>query len=215
MKYIKHSIVLFTLFIFSGCQVMDPYTGESKTSKATKYGLGAAIICGLIGAGESGKRARNAAAGCGAIGVGVGAYMDHQEKLLRDQLVGTGVQVQREGDNLRLIMPHNITFETDQFNLKPSFTEVLDSVVLVLNKYPDTRLAVIGHTDSVGAASYNMELSRKRANSVAEFLLRRQVEPSRISTSGAGESQPVATNVNEAGRAQNRRVELSIVPIQV
>ena len=82
---------------------MDPYTGESKTSRATTYGLGAAIVCGLIGAGESGKRARNAAAGCGAIGAGIGIYMDTQENELRKQLVDSGVQVQREGDNIRLM----------------------------------------------------------------------------------------------------------------
>jgi outer membrane protein OmpA-like peptidoglycan-associated protein len=174
--------------------------------------LGAAIICGLIGAGESGKRARNAAAGCGAIGAGIGAYMDHQEKILREQLVGTGVQVAREGDNIRLIMPNNITFATDRYDLKPSFADTLDSVILVLNKYPDTRLAVVGHTDSVGAVSYNQTLSEKRARAVADYLMSRQVEPSRITTAGAGETQPIASNVDEAGRAQNRRVELSIIP---
>ena len=96
-KYLsKQLIILISVVTLAGCQMMDPYTGETETSKATKYGLGAAIICGLIGAGESGKRARNAAAGCGAIGAGVGAYMDHQEKLLREQLTGTGVQVARD-----------------------------------------------------------------------------------------------------------------------
>ena len=198
-----------------GCQVMDPYTGESKTSNATKFGLGAALVCGLIGARDSSKRARNAAAGCGAIGAGVGAYMDHQEKILRDQLVNTGVQVQRDGDNIRLIMPNNITFGTDRFDLKPSFQEVLDSVVLVLNKYPDTNLAVIGHTDSTGAASYNMDLSQKRANSVASYLISQQVDSARLSSNGAGETQPVASNDTNEGRALNRRVELSIIPKQV
>lgn len=215
MKLITRLTLLLTLFVFSGCQVMDPYTGESKTSNATKFGLGAALVCGLIGSRDSGKHARNAAAGCGAIGVGVGAYMDHQEKILRDELVNTGVQVQRDGDNIRLIMPNNITFGTDRYDLKDSFAEVLNSVVLVLNKYPDTNLAVVGHTDSTGADSYNMELSQRRASTVASFLMSQQVDSSRISTRGAGETQPVASNDTNEGRAQNRRVELSIVPKQV
>lgn len=215
MKLITRLTLLLTLFVFSGCQVMDPYTGESKTSNATKFGLGAALVCGLIGSRDSGKHARNAAAGCGAIGVGVGAYMDHQEKILRDELVNTGVQVQRDGDNIRLIMPNNITFGTDRYDLKDSFAEVLNSVVLVLNKYPDTNLAVVGHTDSTGADSYNMELSQRRASTVASFLISQQVDSSRISTRGAGETQPVASNDTNEGRAQNRRVELSIVPKQV
>ena len=215
MKMMNRLTLLLTMFIFAGCQVMDPYTGESKTSNATKFGLGAALVCGLIGARDSSKRARNAAAGCGAIGAGVGAYMDHQEKILRDQLVNTGVQVQRDGDNIRLIMPNNITFGTDRFDLKPSFQEVLDSVVLVLNKYPDTNLAVIGHTDSTGAASYNMDLSQKRANSVASYLISQQVDSARLSSNGAGETQPVASNDTNEGRALNRRVELSIIPKQV
>jgi len=215
MKVTYRFSIPFTLLTFAGCQIMDPYTGESKTSNATKFGLGAAIVCGLIGARDSSKRARNAAAGCGAIGAGVGAYMDQQEKELRDQLVNTGVQVERDGDNLRLVMPNNITFETDRFDLKDSFGDVLDSVILVLNKYPDTNLAIVGHTDSTGAASYNMELSQKRASSVATYLLSRQVDASRISSSGAGESSPVADNQTSEGRALNRRVELSIVPFEV
>ena len=215
MKLTYRLAILSTLVILTGCQTLDPYTGDSQTSKATKYGIGAAIVCGLIGAGESSKRARNAAAGCGAIGAGVGAYMDNQEIELRDQLVNSGVQVQRDGDNIRLIMPNNITFGTDRYDLRDSFTEVLNSVVLVLNKYPDTTLAIVGHTDSTGAASYNMELSQKRATSVASHLLSRQVEASRISSSGAGESQPIADNQTTQGRALNRRVELSIVPKQV
>ena len=215
MKLTYRLAIISTLVILTGCQTLDPYTGDSQTSKATKYGIGAAIVCGLIGAGESSKRARNAAAGCGAIGAGVGAYMDNQEKELRDQLVNSGVQVQRDGDNIRLIMPNNITFGTDRYDLRDSFTEVLNSVVLVLNKYPDTMLAIFGHTDSTGAASYNMELSQKRATSVVSYLLSRQVEASRISSSGAGESQPIADNQTTQGRALNRRVELSIVPKQV
>jgi len=206
-------LVLSFCLTLPACQVLDPYTGESKTSKATTYGLGAAVVCGLIGATKSGKRARNAAAGCGAIGASVGAYMDHQENELRKQLVGTGIQVQREGNNIRLVMPNKITFDTDKHNLKGSFLEALNSIILVLNHYPDTRLNITGHTDSTGSDAYNLELSKKRATAVALYLLNQNVDSSRVNSMGAGEKQPVASNKTESGRALNRRVELSISPI--
>ena len=95
----------------------NPYTGEQQASKAATYGLGAAAVCGLVGAMDSREKARNAALGCGLVGAGVGAYMDVQEAKLREQLQGTGVQVVREGDNIRLIMPGNITFATDSYQL--------------------------------------------------------------------------------------------------
>ena len=212
MNLISRLLVTTFCISLSGCQVMDPYTGESKTSRATTYGLGAAIVCGLIGAGDSGKHARNAAAGCGAIGAGIGAYMDTQENELRKELVNSGVQVQREGDNIRLIMPSNITFDTDRTNLKASFTEVLNSIVLVLNHYPDTTLNIVGHTDSVGSDNYNLTLSNNRANAVAQYLVSQNVSSSRVTARGDGERSPVANNGTESGRALNRRVELSIAP---
>ena len=210
-----HVYIIAACLGLSGCQVMDPYTGESRTSNATKFGLGAALVCGLIGSRQSGQRARNAAAGCGAIGAGVGAYMDHQEQLLREQLVNSGVQVERDGDNIRLVMPNNITFETDRHDLKNSFTQTLDSVVLVLNKYVDTSLVVEGHTDSTGAAEYNLELSKKRANAVANYLVAQNMDPVRVAVTGMGESRPVASNAEPSGRALNRRVELRIAPKQI
>jgi outer membrane protein OmpA-like peptidoglycan-associated protein len=200
------------LTLLSGCTVLDPYTGEKKVSNATTYGAGAAIVCGLIGAGESSKHARNAAAGCGLVGASIGAYMDHQEKALRDKLVGSGVQVRREGNNLRLIMPGNITFDTDRTDLRSSFEPVLDSVAEVLNHYPDTLLKVVGHTDSTGDAAYNLDLSQRRAQAVARYLRAKGIDPSRLRVYGAGEQQPIASNNTAEGRAQNRRVELSIIP---
>ncbi len=104
----------------TACTV-NPYTGEQEAGKSVKYGAGAAAVCALIGAVDSKKKARNAALGCGIVGAGVGAYMDVQEAKLRNQLQGTGVQVVREGDSIRLIMPGNITFESDSYNLKSSF----------------------------------------------------------------------------------------------
>lgn len=213
MKVLSKLLVATVCISLSACQVLDPYTGDSKTSNATKYGLGAAFVCGLIGATKSGKRARNAAAGCGAIGASVGLYMDTQENELRKQLVGTGIQVRREGNDIHLIMPDNITFDKDRSDLRTSFTEVLDSIILVLNHYPDTGLNIVGHTDSTGSNAYNMTLSNKRANAVALYLMSQNVSSNRVSSSGAGESMPVASNATDEGRSLNRRVELSISPL--
>lgn len=207
----KTLIALALPLIVTSCTTINPYTGQQQTSRAVKYGAIGSVVCGLIGAGESGQRARNAAAGCGAIGVGVGAYMDVQEAELRDELQGTGVQVQRNGDRLDLIMPGNVTFNTNQYTIRPEFNSVLDSVSTVLYKYQDTRLQVNGHTDSTGTSAYNYDLSNRRANSVANYLAAKGVDQGRIIAQGMGQDQPIASNDNEAGRAQNRRVELQIV----
>lgn len=190
----------------------NPYTGERQASKAATYGAGAAAVCGLIGAAESGKRARNAALGCGVAGAGVGAYMDVQEAKLREQLGGTGVSVVREGDNLKLVMPGKITFETDSYNLRSDFYPVLNSVAEVVGKYSDTTLRVTGHTDSTGERTYNQQLSQRRAGSVSAYLAAQGISNSRMLTEGAGQDQPVASNSSDSGRAQNRRVELQIMP---
>mgnify|MGYP001812952335 FL=1 len=192
----------------------NPYTGEQQASKAATYGAGAAAVCGLVGAIDSGKHARNAALGCGIVGAGVGAYMDVQEAKLREQLEGTGVRVVREGDNIRLVMPGNITFQTDSYNLRGDFYPVLNSVGEVLSKYGDTTIRVTGHTDNTGSRSYNQTLSERRAGSVADYLVTRQVVRSRMLVQGLGFDQPIADNGTSQGRAQNRRVELYILPQQ-
>ncbi len=210
----KIAICVLTLFVLSACTTSDPYTGEQKVRKSVKYGAAGAIVCGLIGATRNSKSARNAAAGCAAIGAGVGAYMDHQEAELRRELQGTGVQVVRDGDQIQLIMPSNITFNTAEYGIKSSFYASLNSVAKVLYKYKDTNLDVIGHTDSVGKDDYNRELSYKRAYSVADYLSAQGVPGNRLSPLGLGESQPIADNNNEYGRGQNRRVELYITAVQ-
>ncbi|MEP1472255.1 MAG: OmpA family protein [Halieaceae bacterium] len=199
--------------ILAGCTT-NPYTGEQQASKAATYGAGAAAVCGLVGAIDSGKHARNAALGCGIVGAGVGAYMDVQEAKLREQLEGTGVRVVREGDNIRLVMPGNITFQTDSYNLRGDFYPVLNSVGEVLSKYGDTTIRVSGHTDNTGSRSYNQTLSERRASSVADYLVTREVLRSRMLVQGLAFDQPIADNSTSSGRAQNRRVELYILPQQ-
>ncbi len=211
MNTIKPLTLAVGALLISACTT-NPYTGEQQASKAATYGAGAAAVCGLIGAIDSGKHARNAALGCGIVGAGVGAYMDVQEAKLREELQGTGVQVAREGDNIRLIMPGNITFETDSYNLKSSFYPVLNSVGTVLAKYADTTMKVSGHTDNTGSHQYNQTLSEKRARAVAEYLVTREVGRERMLVQGMSFDQPIADNATAQGRAANRRVELYILP---
>lgn len=209
------------LLMTTGCQTFDPYTGEAKTSNTAKgAGIGAgvgAVLAYLTNKNESSSKRRKRvlqAAGVGAIaGGGVGYYMDTQEAKLRKQLRGTGVKVEREGNNINLIMPGNITFNTGDHTLQSNFLEVLDSVVLVLNEFKQTIIVVAGHTDSRGADSYNQTLSERRANSVANYLRTQQVLDARIDSVGFGEQYPIADNGTSAGQALNRRVELSLLPI--
>ena len=206
------ALIASSIAIVSACQTYDAFTGESKVNKATTYGGIGAVLCGIIGAREGSKQARNAALACGVAGAGIGAYMDAQERQLRAELVGSGVQVERDGDNIRLVMPNNITFASGQSSLNPAVYNTLNSVVKVLNKYNETALLVIGHTDSVGSEASNQALSLARADSVASYLASQQLSSDRLSRIGYGESRPIASNATEQGRAQNRRVELLIEP---
>jgi len=150
----------------------------------------------------------------GAIaGGGVGMYMDNQELKLRKELEGTGVSVTRIGNNITLNMPGNVTFAFDSADVSASFYPVLDSVSKVLKEFDKTFVEVAGHTDSTGSTSYNQGLSERRASSVAAYLRSRQVMSRRLIVIGAGETRPIATNNTQAGKAQNRRVEITIVPV--
>ncbi len=205
-----------------GCKTLDPYTGEQKTSNSTKGGaIGAGIgaLLGYVSARDRSSRSRRKAiligAGIGGLsGAAVGNYMDKQEAQLRQQLEGTGVSVTRNGDELILNMPGNITFDTGKSNLKPQFDSVLDSVVLVLKKYNKTLIEVAGHTDSVGSKASNQKLSYYRATSVGNYLIDHGIDSQRILTVGHGEERPIADNTTAAGRQLNRRVELTLIPVK-
>ena len=205
------AIFLATLVLVN-CSI-DPYTGEEKASNTAKgAGIGAAsgAIIGAIAGG--GKGAAIGAAAGAAAGGGVGYYMDRQEAKLRTRLEGTGVRVQRVGDELKLIMPGNVTFATDSSDIKADFYNVLDSVSIVLNEFNDTSINVSGYTDSTGSFEYNQKLSEQRAHSVARYLTSRNVKAMRIQSRGFGERYPIAPNDSAMGRSQNRRVEISIRP---
>lgn len=200
----------------AGCTTVNPYTRETQTSKAVKgAGIGAAAgaIAGLL---TKGDKLENAliGAGVGALaGGGVGYYMDVQEAKLRQKLEGTGVSVTRVGDNITLNLPSSITFATNSADLNAQFYNALDGVSMVLKEYNKTVIEVAGHTDSTGSDQYNQQLSQRRASSVANYLASHGVVNQRLITVGAGESHPVASNDTDAGRAQNRRVEMTIVPV--
>lgn len=212
--FAKSLILLTSAAALAACSTINPYSGQQQTSRAVQYGAIGGVVCGLIGAIDSGQHARNSALGCGAIGAGVGAYMDAQEAELRQELQGTGVQVNRNGDQLDLIMPGNITFNTNEYDIRADFYPVLDSVAQVLYKFTDTRLQVIGHTDSTGARDYNYNLSNRRAGSVSNYLAGQGLDQNRLLVQGVGPDRPIASNDSEQGRASNRRVELQIVAVQ-
>jgi outer membrane protein OmpA-like peptidoglycan-associated protein len=214
------AIAAVTLVAFaSGCSTINPYTGESQTSKATSGAAIGAATGAIIGAisGDNSRERRERAligAGVGALAGGsVGFYMDQQEAKLREQLRGTGVSVTRSGDHIILNMPGNVTFETNSADLRPQFFGVLDSVALVINEFNKTLVEVSGHTDSTGSSDHNQALSERRAATVVHYLLGRQIHNMRMLTFGFGESRPVATNGTAQGRQANRRVEIELVPV--
>ena len=212
-------IVLGTAVIFSGCETLDPYTGDTQKSKATKgalIGAAAGAVAGLISGDDAVERRQRAliGAGVGALAGGaVGYYMDKQEAKLRAELEGTGVSVTRIGDNITLNMPGNVTFATDSSDLRPAFFEVLNSVGKVMTEFDQTVVEVAGHTDSTGSEAYNQSLSERRADSVSRYLVGRGISGQRLITVGMGELRPVADNGTADGRQANRRVEITVVPL--
>lgn len=221
MKRILLCLALASTVGLAGCETFDAYTGEKKTSSTAKgaaIGAGVGAVLGYFrNKDESSKTKQRKilqAAGIGAIaGGGVGYYMDSQEAKLRKTLRDSGVSVERDGDTINLVMPGNITFVTAGHDLNASFHQVLDSVVLVLQEFNQTIIVVAGHTDSRGSDSYNQALSERRANSVAQYLMQKGVSAARIDAVGFGEKYPIADNGTADGRALNRRVELSLIPI--
>lgn len=212
MKKIAAIILLASML--SACAV-DPYTGQSKVSKtAWGTGIGTAVGAG-VGALIGGEKGALIGAGVGALGgAATGGYMDVQARKLRQELTGTGVQVQQlENGQILLIMPSNITFATDSAIFQSGFNSVLDSVAKVLAEYSKTIIYVTGHTDSTGSDAYNNTLSQNRASAVANYLSLRGVNASRMVVRGMGKTSPIASNDTAEGRAQNRRVELSIQQI--
>ncbi|WP_417223606.1 OmpA family protein [Amphritea sp.] len=211
----KKIVILAAAIGLAGCQTLDPYTQQAKTSNATA-GAGIGAVAGAVlgnAVAGKGKRTEGTIAGAligGAVGGGIGYYMDQQEMLLRQELEGTGVRVERIGDSIRLIMPGNVTFPTGAYNIDQGFYPTLNSVIKVLLKFDNTIVNVDGFTDSTGSFETNQTLSERRAASVAQYLSSGGVSALRLQSRGYGERYPVASNDTVAGRAMNRRVEVNI-----
>lgn len=205
----KNSLSIITVtLLLSGC------AGTGLTNAQT-----GAILGGLAGAAAgkttSNKKNKRAAIG-GALGAlagyGVGTYMDKQEAELNQELQGSGVKIEREGDNLNLNMPGGVTFDSGQANIKSNFMPVLNDITNIMRRYPETKIEIQGHTDSLGSSASNISLSQLRAQSVKSHLLSNGVDSNRLYSLGYGESMPIASNNTASGREKNRRVEITIIP---
>ena len=208
----KKTVLSLVAVSFLAACATDPYTGQSKVSNtAWGTGIGAAAGAG-IGALVGGKKGALIGAGIGAVGgAATGGYMDIQASKLRQELLNTGVQVQVVDNQIYLIMPGNITFDSNESIVKSSFKPVLDSIAKVLNEYDKTYVNVAGYTDNTGSASLNKKLSNERADAVANYLIMKGVASTRINSAGYGSSNPIASNATAAGREQNRRVEIVLI----
>jgi outer membrane protein OmpA-like peptidoglycan-associated protein len=203
----------------AACTTVDPYTGQvvrDNTRTGVLAGAAGGALLGYLtntNRGEEGRTNALIGAGVGALAGGaVGNYMDRQQAQLRAQLANSGVEVQRQGDNIILNMPSDVTFGVDQADIQSRFYPVLDDVADTLRQYPQTLIDVVGHADSTGADDYNQVLSERRASSVASYLVSRGVMRDRLFVAGRGETQPIASNATEDGRARNRRVEVVLRP---
>jgi outer membrane protein OmpA-like peptidoglycan-associated protein len=218
--------VAATVAVLSGCAgQQNPYSnqgqaqgqGSSGVSNTAKYGglgaLAGAVAGAAIDHNNRGKGALIGAAVVGAGAAGYGYYADKQEAALRAQMANTGVEVQRQGDQIKLIMPGNITFATDSSAISSSFYTPLNNLANSFKQFNENNIEIIGFTDSTGARQHNMDLSQQRAQSVATYLTSQGVDGSRLSVRGAGPDQPIASNADANGRAQNRRVEVNLKPI--
>lgn len=205
--------------VVGGCASNSGSAESQQSTKATGAAVGAAVgaAAGALSGDDSEDRRKRAliGAGVGALaGLGVGAYMDQQEARLRNDLAGTGVSVERRGGDLILNMPGSITFDVGRDEVQPGFFPVLDTVSAILNEYNETTINVTGHTDNTGNVDSNQLLSQRRAESVGTYLQDKNVEATRILTSGAGSAVPVADNATDEGRQENRRVELVLTPVE-
>lgn len=216
MKKTATLIATAALIALGGC-AQNPFYGENaQTAKGAAIGAGAGAILGNVVAGK-GDRAKGGLIGAAigaTVGGLVGRQMDQQEAQLRQQMAGTGVEVQRQGDTIRLQAPENITFDSGRADIRPQFRPVLTQLAGSIRQYPGTVVQIEGHTDSTGSASFNQTLSENRAAAARSVLVQQGVEAERLVAVGYGATRPIADNMTPQGRAQNRRVEILIVPAQ-
>jgi len=218
MKKNVATILAATLLV-SACTTVDPVTGETRrnnTASGALLGAAAGAALGYLtntSDSEEGRTNALIGAGIGALaGASIGHYMDQQEAAMREALSQSGVGVRRQGNDLMLIMPGDITFDSGSSAITPDFYRVLNDVSDVLNRYPATYVDVVGHADATGPDDFNQRLSEQRASAVGGYLIAQGVMRERFYIGGMGERSPIASNDTEYGREQNRRVEILIRP---
>ncbi|WP_435337261.1 OmpA family protein [Acinetobacter sp. LH3_13] len=217
MRALAISAAVVGAMVLTGCQTTGNNLGGieyDKTALGTVIGAAAGYGVSKSNANTSAQNNRAAAIGA-VVGAAAGVYLDNKEKQLRQQMAGTGVEVNRNPDgSVGLIMPGNITFDTNKSNIKPNFYSTLDKVAQTLTQDNKSGILVTGYTDSTGNDAINIPLSQARAQSVANYLAGKGVARTRINAQGHGAANPIASNATAEGREQNRRVEISIYAIQ-
>ena len=221
----KHALkatttALIATLMLGGCATYTGQTTDTNDPNRTRTGalIGAGIgaVAGLLSGGDATERRQRALVGVGIGGLAggsIGAYQDRQEAELRRQTAGTGIEVTRDGDVIKLNLPDGVTFDFGKYDLKPQFYPALNNVAATLKEYNQTIVEVSGHTDSVGSAEFNQRLSEQRANTVGNYLIGQGLVRERFEIVGMGKNYPIASNDTDAGRAQNRRVEIRVLPI--
>jgi outer membrane protein OmpA-like peptidoglycan-associated protein len=214
------SLLTVTLGL-SGCAT---YTGQTnapddpnRTRNGALIGAGIGVVAGLLSGGNATERRQRAMVGAGVGGLAggaVGAYQDRQEAQLRRQTAGTGIDVSRDGDVIKLNLPDGVTFDFGKADLKSQFYPALNNVASTLKEYNQTVVEVTGHTDSIGSDAVNQRLSEQRANAVGNYLIGQGLMRERFEIVGMGKRYPIASNDTEQGRAANRRVEIRLAPVQ-
>ena len=210
----KIAIIAAVALTLTACTSTDPYTGEQKVNKTSKGAIGGAVVGAIIGQLEGGdtESTLKAAAAGGALGAGVGYYFDRQEKALREELEKTGVGIRRVRENqLELVMPGNLTFNTNSSSISPNSYEVLNSISVVLDKFKKSTISIEGYTDNTGNDNINTKLSQERADAVYYYLNAKGITKSRMDSIGYGSKDPITSNSSAAGRSENRRVEIQII----
>ena len=216
MKNVMMIAALSGALALGGC-VTDPETGDRRISRpagAAAAGAGAGALLGALLGGRNNRAEVLIGAGVGAIAGGaVGSYMDRQARELKQRTAGSGIEVEQRGDEIAIKLPSGIAFDTNESSVRPDMRPALDQVAKTLASYQSTFIDVTGHTDSTGGDAINQPLSDRRASAVADYLQYQGVQRARMATRGYGAQMPVATNDTDAGRAQNRRVEIRLSPV--
>ncbi|PJK12182.1 cell envelope biogenesis protein OmpA [Lysobacteraceae bacterium NML95-0200] len=207
--------------LLAGCA---SYTGQTsapddpnRTRRGALIGAGIGAVAGLLSGSDATERRQHAMIGAGIgglAGAGIGAYQDRQEAELRRQTAGTGVEVQRDGDVIKLNLPDGVTFDFNKTDIKPQFYPALNNIARTVAEYNQTIVEVAGHTDNIGSLAANQTVSDRRAHAVGQYLMGQGVLPARVEMRGYNYQYPVADNSTEQGRAQNRRVEIRLIPLQ-